>query len=361
MICSEQILAEAQWLLNYTEAWERASLRLDTLEKSLANKKQPGPTQDQDGSWGGCCIEWYRKLEPTVDALQMSDLEMSKVKRLSFMARLLDPGRTLAYLYRLQISDIAATGRNNRDELGAVQSALSQLIFKDDLRARLADPKLGFVVSEELEDVYIDYLEQTQNARTGYWGPWYRFGDELVMVQDLSFTFHVVQYRSGCISDWPRVIDTTLQIKKLVYPAGWMPDADTQYSNHNNYDIVTLFLYGWGEMTERQREQAKNEIAAMLAWCLTKSVTGDGFDPVGDSAVDSYYFGVRFLDRIGFWDPAKLFWTDTLTLPDGAPSPSELCRRLAAGFAKLNDGSEEGRTVRKILQGCAEFPCPDAP
>src|SRR5262249_45615408 len=141
---------------------------------------------------------WYRKLEPTVDALQGA-LPSVGLKPLRFMQRLADPGRVLDYLYRLQITDIAGTGSNNRDELGAVQSALSQLIFKDQLRELMESQDLGFSVSNELQAVYADYLDQTQHPRTGYWGPWYRFDDKLVPVQDLSFTFHIVQYRAGNI------------------------------------------------------------------------------------------------------------------------------------------------------------------
>jgi hypothetical protein len=351
MVCSEQILLEAQWLVNYRDDWSRAAQRIDAAETSIGNIDQPGPTQDDDGSWGRCCEEWYRKLEPTVDALQASDLDLSHVKPLTFMKRLEDPQKTLDYLYRLQISDIEATGRNNRDELGAVQSALSQLIFKDELRDLFGETDLDFAISAELEDVYVDYLRQTQHPRTGYWGPWYRFGDRLVMVQDLSFTFHVIQYRSGNIENWPVVIDTTFAIKDLVYPAGWKPNADTQYSNHNNYDVLTLLFFGWPHMSADQKHQARQEILAMLTWCLTKSVRGDGFQMAGDSAVDSYYFGVRFLDRAGFWDAAKRFWARKQpVLPPEAPTPVELCQRLQRGFAKLNDASEEGATVRSLLR-----------
>jgi len=101
------------------------------------------------------------------------------------MERFKDARAVLDHLYRLQITDIRANGRNERDELGAVQSALSQLIFKDELRETLKEnPALGFTISDELEAIYGDYLQLTQHPRTGYWGPWYRFSGRLVMVQD---------------------------------------------------------------------------------------------------------------------------------------------------------------------------------
>ena len=350
MTCADQIRLEAQWLLNYRDDWNRASQRIDDLVKSLADTAQPAPVQDDDGSWGGCYTEWYRKLEPTVDALQ-GDLPSTGLKPLLFVQRLADPAHTLDYLYRLQITDIAATGANNRDELGAVQSALSQLIFKDQLRELLAANNLGFSITSELEACYFDYLEQTQNPRTGYWGPWYRFDNRLIPVQDLSMTFHVIQYRSGHITNWPAVIDSTLAIKDLIYPAGWRPDAQTQYNNHNNYDVLTIFYYGWPHMTTKQKQDARNEIAAMLDWCLTKSLPGNASDAASTSMLDTYYFAVRFLDRVGFWDPAKRFWLHKAPdVPEGSPAPYELARRLQDGFAGLHDTSEEGNTVRELLR-----------
>ncbi len=349
MICADQIRLEAQWLLNYRDDWERASRRLDDLERSLADTARLGPIQDEDGSWGRCCTEWYRKLEPTVDALQ-GNLQ-GALKPLLFMQKLQDPSRTLNYLYQLQISDIETTGINNRDELGAVQSALSQLIFKDQLRDLLANRSLGFGISPELEACYIDYLEQTQHPRTGFWGPWYRFGDRLIMVQDLSFTFHMIQYRSGNISKWPLVIDSTLAIRDLVYPAGWRPSVEVQYNNHNNYDVVSIFYFGWPHMSAQQKLCARQAIKSMLDWCLTKSLGDEEFSPDGGSILDAYYFGIRFLDRVGFWDPSKRFWLHKLPdAPAGTPTPHDLCKRLQRGFAKLKDASEEGETVRDLLR-----------
>ena len=360
MICAEQILLEVQWLLNYRDDWQRATQRIDDLEHSIGQINDHGPVQDDDGSWGGCCTEWYRKLEPTVDALQ-GVLPGGGLKPLRFMQRLTDPGRVLDYLYRLQISDIAATGANHRDELGAVQSALSQLIFKDQLRELLESRDLGFSVSVELEAVYSDYLDQTQHPRTGYWGPWYRFGDQLVPVQDLSFTFHVVQYRSGNIANWPLVIDSTLEIKKLIYPAGWAPDPQTPYSNHNNYDVLSLFYYGWPHMTAAQKAAARQEITGMLEWCLTKGLPDASVSGAAADILDGYYFAVRFLDRAGFWDPAKRFWLHRQPdLPAGVVSPHDLAQRLAADFAALHDTSEEGDTVRDLLRAAACISAPTA-
>jgi hypothetical protein len=44
---------------------------------------------------------------------------------------LLDPKELPATVHRLQISDVARTGRNYRSELGSIESAMSQLLFKN--------------------------------------------------------------------------------------------------------------------------------------------------------------------------------------------------------------------------------------
>jgi hypothetical protein len=150
------------------------------------------------------------------------------------------------------------------------------------------------------------------------------------------------------------VIESTFEIKELTYPAGWKPVDGPQYSNHNNYDVLTIFCFGWPHMTRDQKQRARKEISSMLEWCLTKSVCGDRFLAPGESAIDAYYFGVRFLDRVGFWDSAKRFWSrKPPSLPADAPAPSDLCKRLQRGFSKLNDVSEEGATVRALLQVAA--------
>jgi len=351
MLCSEQIALEAKWRINYSDDWSSVDRRLDDLEVSLKNPQQDEILQQADGSWGPYYEEDYMKLEPTVEMLQKSGIQPAQLKPLRFMADFKDPKWLANYLHRLQISDIAASGRNERAELGAVQTAMSQLICKDELRELLQSPSLDFSISDEMEIGYLDYLRQTQHPRTGYWGPWYRFGGRLFAVQDLSFTFHVIHYRSGNVDNWPQIVDSTFAIKNLVYPAGWRPDADSQYSDHNNYDIVEILFHGWPHMSVSQKERARKEIAAMLEWCLTASVQGDGFASGEGEELDAYYFGVRFLDRVGFWDKAKRFWSRVEPpLPAGTPTPRDLAQHLARGFATLNDTSEEGDTVRSLLR-----------
>jgi hypothetical protein len=51
----------------------------------------------------------------------------------------------------------------------------------------------------------------------------------------------------------------------------------------------------------------------MLDWCLTQSLQPDGsfkFNVADGSVEDAEYYGASFLDRIGFFDRSKRFWTD---------------------------------------------------
>jgi hypothetical protein len=352
MVCSEQIRQEAKWLLNYRAEWPRLERRLAELKASLSRLAQGAPVQGDDGSWAGCTEEFYRKLEPTIDELQSRALSPARVKPLTFLHRLNDPKRLLGYLWELQISDIARTGRNDRDELGAVESALTQLFFKDDLRAVLEDERLGFPIDTELENAYTDFLRQTQHPRTGYWGPWYRADGQLFMVQDLSFTFHQVTFRAGNVENWERIAETTLSIKERTYPNGWKPNNGAKFSNHHNYDVVQIFFYGWPHMSRRLKCDARAAIREMLDWCLIESIRDNVF--VGDERFEALYFGVRFLDRVGYWDGAKRFWSrEGLSLPDGAPNPNDLAPLLLGALDHLQERSERADTVRAILQAAA--------
>jgi hypothetical protein len=348
---SDQIRAEAKWLLNYRADWERLRRKIVDLRASLKEGKDGRPGQGPDGSWGRYAEEWYRKLEPTVDELQFSGLIPSDLKPFYFLSHLNDPRVLQDYLWRLQISDIAVTGENHRDQLGASQTAFSQLMYKKDLRKLLDEHDLGFKIDEKLEHAYEDFMNQTQHPRTGYWGPWYRAGNRLRMVQDLSFTFHHVKFRKGKgISHLDRIAETTLKIRNLTYPNGWTPAEGGKYSDHHNYDVVQILAFCWPQMKQEQKEAACGAMGDMLEWCLTESVDRSGFRTEKDP-FEALYFGVRFLDRVGYWDVEKRFWLPlSVRIPGGPPSSLELAER----FLKTLDGlakakSERGETINDIL------------
>lgn len=280
MTCSEQIRQEAKWLLNYRADWTRLAERLTALQASLADLDQPLLAQATDGSWAGCTTEFYRKLEPTVDELQAPDLDLADVRPLAFTSHLQDPAALRAYLWSLQISDIARTGRNDRDELGAALTGLS--------------------------------------------------------------------YRRGNISNWPRLAETTLRIKDRRYPNGWRT-KDGGLSNHHNYDVVQIFFYGWPYLSRDLKKRAAAEIGLLLRWCLEETIDEGGF--IGAEPFEELYFGVRFLDRVGFWDRAKRFWTqEALSKPDDRPGPAMLCNVFGAQLIRLGQSSERAATIADILR-----------
>jgi hypothetical protein len=80
----------------------------------------------------------------------------------------------------------------------------------------------------------------------------------------------------------------------------------------------------------------------MLAWTLTDSLTDDGrFRSIPDffeSLSADYYYGVQFLDVIGFWDVKKRFWTAT-----EFPKAAEVCTRIRRSIER--DGLTDSTAV----------------
>lgn len=353
MPCSEQHSLEAQWRINYSDEWQQVDKDLDTFAQSLKNTEQKPLEQDAEGSWGHCYGEWYRKLEPTVDALQEERLP-DKPKALAFMDRLKNVDSVLDALRHLSASNIVETGRNNRDEYGAWLTALSQLAFKPALREVLAThPSLEFSMAKDYVDKYRGRLFELQHEDTGYWGPAYRFGGKDVAVQDLSFTFHIVHYYTQIEDkDWPRlpnldrIAATTLAIKDRTYPNGWLTKGGN-FNDHNNFDVMTLFALSWDDASPALQKEIAPEIQMLINWCLTNTYKGDHF---GDKAtISSYYYGVRFLDEAGLWKDGDAFWwKGAIPLPNGLTA-NGIRARLREGFLPKKDGSEYSETVAKIL------------
>lgn len=304
--CSKQILSEVKWLLSYTTHYDRAKSRLGDLRASLARPDQTQHVRQSpaDGSWGACCQEWFFKLDATVDQLiVLNALGQQPQHPLSFLERINSPDKLRQYLDSIVVSDIAATGVDNRKELNHSVSALVRLIP--------GTVRSGFEFHPDLERTLWDYLDNTwQNPDTGYWGAWYRKDGRIIKTDDLSISFHIVSYRQGRVKRWPEIIATTLAIRDREYPYGWLEDVGP--SNHHNYDVVTLFRHGWPHMTPTQQAEVEKTIGEMLTWCLSTSLRDDGtFTSGGASGLaEAFYFGVSFLDEVGYFTKQRRFWTD---------------------------------------------------
>ncbi len=355
--CSRRMMIEAEWLLDYTAEWETLDRKLNALEASLAIKHQDfAMRQAPDGSWGACYDAWFEKINGTLDAINLlpvSTDEAAPVLPYPFtILRKIDSSRALiTYLYGLQLSQIAKTGIYQREELGAIEGALSQMLFKEPLRAILQANGATFA-DPAYVNTYRDFLDDTQDPISGYWGPWIMTEDGIIRAADLSFTFHVVSYRKGAVHRWPQIIETTLAIKDLPYPFGWRHNG--QYNNHNNYDVVKILRLGWPHMTSAEIGRARAEIHAMLKWSLDKSITPDGEfrdDPsFYDSVGEAYYYGVSFLDEVGYWNKAQRFWDDNVADYAGA---ADLCRKIESHLATLKINSRAAQdALTKLSASC---------
>ena len=341
MTCSTQIYLEANWLYDSTADWVELDRQLTRLADSLRDGGQSSALEQsvRDGALETCYDQWFLRSEATLAALEEL-YDTGHVPNVPVMRPepINTPKKLEAYLNRLLVSDIAKSGRDNRAELGGITTTLSEAIFKRSVRVwleRTIDPLPGKTRSSsfnELEMVYERFIRRWQDPETGYWGAWYKSGGHIYKTTDLSITYHTIAYRDGQVNYWPRIIDTTLRISDDPYPYGWLHDG--HFTNHNNYDVARILRYGWGHMTAPQKRLASEAIGRMLAWTLGESLNPDGtfkIDPTFFSSLAAdYYFGVSFLDTIGFWDRAKRFWTN-VDFPDAA----KICRRIKARLVEL--------------------------
>ena len=109
-----------------------------------------------------------------------------------------------------------------------------------------------------------------------------------------------------------------------------------------------LFQLGWDQMRGDQRRRAQHEIDRLLSWCLETAIAADGAvvaRAVGESLPESYYFTVAFLDTVGFFDPAKRFWTDR-GFPEAAALKGQLERRILG----LHQGDPMARMALERLR-----------
>ncbi len=154
-----------------------------------------------------------------------------------------------------------------------------------------------------------------------------------------------ITYRDGKVKHWPEIIATTLAMKDLEWPYGWMQEG--QMSDHHNYDVVTLFHYGWSVMTAEQKAAARTEIRKMLDFCLTKSLKPDGSFNLGDEGTigESFEFPCLFLYEIGFFNKDQRYWTS-----EEFPKAKEIARRIAHKIRELKLEDPETQVAQLIVE-----------
>ncbi len=346
--CSHQILWELKALLTESADFKLIDQRLADLQFSLDHPDQePVANQQdpQDGSWGKCFSEWYCKLDASIDPLMKV---ANKHQKLSIQPRFLNqinsPEKLADYLTSVSVSDIPHTGVDNLAEFNLSVSDLMRLILRDRPRGYAWDPRLRTTLRH--------LLYRFRNPATGWWGERYIRDGHVVFVDDLSTTFHIVTYLHGNVSDMPRVIDTTLAVKDLDYPVGWLFKG--QYWNHNNMDVVALFKAGWPHASPTQKLAMTAEIEKMLHWCLTESIQPDGsFKPhIADGSLEEgEYYATAFLARIGFFDKKERFWTDR-DFPEAAGIREKI---IAYILAHQETGGSGGGYYESTLEDCLNY------
>lgn len=339
--CSRQILAEARWLTYYTADYSRIERTLDRLAAMLKEPKDPyrEGDQDADGSYAPCHEAWFYKLDRTCDRLvAMQFYDAKPAKRLALLDRIDDPAKLRAYLDSILVSDVAKTGVDNRLELNLTASNLLRLINGHLPSGYPFDPRLRKTMRDWMGNVW-------QDPKTGFFGAWFKTPHGLRKTADLSCTFHVADYTEGKIGRWPEITRTVLAMKDLEYPYGWLQEG--KLSNHHDFDVVTLFRYGWPTMTPAQRTEATVAIRRMMAHCLKETLRPDGsFNMEDESTVGgSFSFPVQFLSEIGYFHREARFWTT-----ESFPEAHAIAKRIAARIKALGLDDPESQTALFLVE-----------
>jgi hypothetical protein len=333
------VLRELRWRLEYTSDVSAAAAALARLRALAGLPTLPGgPTRDTEGSWGASTDVWFLKLDASVDHWLLSPAD-DGADPPRLLDRINDPNRLAQYLRGLLVSRPAEDGIDRRKELNFATAGLVRLI----LRRR----PTGYPWHPRLERAIRGFVADWQDPATGFFGADYEIGATRYRTVDLSLTFHMARYLEGRIGHWPRLIDTLLSMRDGRYPHGWL-DAGGMTS-HNNYDVAVLMHLGWPQMRADQRLRAGRELDRLLDWCLATAITDDGSlvaRAVAEALPESYYFTIAFLDTVGYFDPAKRFWTDR-RFPD-APG---LRVRLETQLLTLDRGQPMARMALDRLRG----------
>ena len=354
--CSQQMFIEAKWLHRYTAHWGRLEDKLKRIKQSLDDHDQDFATEQSpiDGFWGICYEEWFIRSSATLSALANLAARGEQPRyRLRSKGELNTGKKLLTRLQDLLISDIANTGVNNRGELSNRITTISQAAFKPHLRQILLEnfDLRSSASLDTLTEAFWFFLHGAQDPMTGYWGAWYIVDGKIHKSVDLSMTYHIISYTKGRVEHWPLIIATTTAIEADPYPYGWRHKG--RYNNHNIYDVAKIYKFGWPHMSEVRRSSTRKQIQSMLEWSLSNTLGPDGtfkHDPTfSDSLADEYYFGVSFLDVVGYWQPRRRFWTDA---PTDTVAPA-LCCRLKQTLKQLDlAGWAATGAMNKLERNC---------
>lgn len=324
--CSHQIVTELRWLMGSTVDTKRIDARMNDLRASLAHPELESGARkpDADGSWGRCYDAWFFRLDASYDGHFSRDQGGNHIPLLD---RVNSPEKLAQYVNSISVSDVAHSGVDHRREMNEALATLIRLIVRGQPSAYRWHP--------QMKATLLDLLKQLRSPETGWWGERYKREGRIELVDDMSMTFHIVNYLKGEITGLEKVGNTLLEVKDLEYPIGWREDG--AYLTHHNMDVVVLFQYAWSHMNETQRQAASIEIEKMLQWCLKDSLLADGSFRPGtggeDSLEEDEYFGVAFLVRSGYFDASRRFWTDQ-TFPE-----AENLRRRLMDFIQRHKAS----------------------
>jgi hypothetical protein len=189
-------------------------------------------------------------------------------------------------------------GHNKRKELNLAITALGQLLWLD-YTAAVFPKHLDREALAQALTKFVD--EEWQDPNTGYWGAWYRDGDDVHKTNDLSMAFHIISYRDGQVEHLKELANTTFAIRFVKYPYGWRTGGTE--NNHHSYDIARIIDLTWDQMDEAARSYANAAIFLMTAVSLAFSIDDKGaFNPSAFTTVaEAYYFGVSFFEEIGLF------------------------------------------------------------
>jgi hypothetical protein len=339
--CLRQLLRELRWRLEYTA--DAGNIRT-TFARIRALAALPGSpdasTPDAEGGYGPCTEPWFLKLDASVDRLLQADFD-DHGKPPHFLDRINDPGRLKDYLESLLVSYPALDGIDRRKELNFTTAGLVRLILWRRPRNYPWDARLDAVVHR--------FVADWQDATTGFFGADYVVDGERLRTVDLSLTFHMARYLEGAIGYWPQLIDTLIAIRDCRYPNGWLDEVGL--TSHNNYDVAMLFQLGWPHLRSEQQRHGEQELGRLLDWCLTTAIAPSGdiaARAIAESLPESYYFTIAFLDTVGYFDPAKRFWTAR-----DFPGAAALAARLLGRLETLPQGDPMVRMARDRLRRSA--------